>query len=100
MQSVHSVSYTHLAPGAGIAVGMAAGYATGVSLSLIHIYSSSTAAAPDISHSFGKWSCIACGNIVHSFFNLAVKFKAAGQFFVGFNAHNGKVCLLYTSRCV
>ena len=39
---------------------------------------------------FGKWSGVACGNIVHSFLDLAVKFKAAGQFFVGFNAHNGK----------
>ena len=37
------------------------------------------------------WSGIACGYIVHSFLDLAVKFKAAGQFFVGFNAHNGKV---------
>ena len=42
--------------------------------------SSSTAAAPDISHSFGKWSGVACDNIVHSFLDLAVKFKAAGQF--------------------
>ena len=33
----------------------------------------------------------ACGNIVHSFFQLAVEFKAAGQFFVGFNAHDSKV---------
>ncbi len=36
------------------------------------------------------FGCVACDNIVHSFLDLAVKFKAAGQFFVGFNA-NGKV---------
>ena len=33
----------------------------------------------------------------HSFFNLAVKFKAAGQFFVGFDAHNSKIAFFHSS---
>lgn len=43
---------------------------------------------------FSIASVIVGGGIVlllYSFLDLAVKFKAAGQFFVGFNAHNGKV---------
>ena len=37
----------------------------------------SAVAAPDISNSFGKWSCIACGNIVHDGWNQGEAYAPA-----------------------